>query len=359
MRNPFNSRARVVGGAALILIVAAAIAIFVSRNHSTPPAVEPRAAVVTAVAARGSLSASVLAYGTVVSAPGHTRVIVMPHEGTIASVDVHDGDAVRAGQAIVSIAIAPAAAAQYAQARSALDFATADLARVERLFSEKLASNDQLAAARRSLTDAQAQFDQQSRIGANRAQDTLRAPFDGVIMGLAGTPGDRPAVGAALATLASRSDVIVQLGLEPSNGARLEPGAPVRLTLPQEAAASIGGTLIAVGASIDPVSHLVKAVAKIAASDASHLTLGTTLTARIELPARQGVTVPRSALLEDASGPYIFTVVGGIARRLKVHIVLETNNQALLDGVPAEGTRVIVSGNAALEDGVAVQEAKP
>ena len=360
MSHPFSSRSKVAGAIGLTLSVAAAVILIVLHYPNTAPAaVEPKAAVVTSLAVRGSLSASVLAYGTVVSAPGHTLAIVMPHEGTIAAVHVHDGDAVRAGQAIVTIAIAPAAAAQFSQALAALDFAKADLARVERLFGEKLAANDQLAAARRAYTDAQAQFDQQTHIGTDRAQDTLRAPFAGVIFALTGTPGDRPVVGAAIATLASRSDVVLQLGLEPTDAAGLAPGAPVRLDLPQGGVASIKGTLIAVGAAIDPVSRLVKAVAQIAAADAAHLTLGMTLIAHIDLPARQGVVFSRGALLEDAAGPFIFRVVDGKAHRMPVHILVETNTQTLIDGNLADGTRVIVSGNAALEEGVAVQEVKP
>src|SRR5580658_5209748 len=57
---------------------------------------EPAAAVQTAPAVQGSLSPVAVAWGTITSAPAHTRIVVMPHEGTIASVPVHNGDAVRA-----------------------------------------------------------------------------------------------------------------------------------------------------------------------------------------------------------------------------------------------------------------------
>lgn len=344
------------GAAALMLLAIAPLLTACSPPEgSDEPA--PTAAVVTAVAAEGSLSAAAVGYGTVVSAPGHSLIIAMPHDGAIASVDVRDGSIVRAGQPIVTIAIAPAAAAQFAQARAALEFAKSELARLERLFADKLATNDQLAAARKALSDAQAMIDQQTNTGADKAQDTLRAPFDGVITGLAATPGDRPSVGAPIATLSSRSNVVIELGLESADAAKLTQGAAARLTLPQETA-ELSGKLSVVGAAVDPVSRLVKATVQIAPNDATRVTLGTTLVAHVDLPALDGVIVPRGALLEDAEGAYLFAVVDGKARRRAVEITAETNDAALIEGVEA-GTTVVVSGNAALEDGVAVAQAKP
>lgn len=356
----FFTRPRMIGAGVVVLaIVGIATAMHFLGGDDTSAPAEPTAQVQTALATRGQLSATALAYGTVVSASGHTRVIAMPHDGMIASLAVHDGEAVRAGQPIVTIAIAPAAATQYAQARSAIDFAKQDLARIERLFADKLASNDQLATARKALADAQAQLDQQTGIGADRTMDTLRAPFDGVVSGLTANPGDRPQMGAAIATLSSQSDLVVQLGLEPDDARKVAAGAAVRLTDPLNASTVISARLISVGAIIDPTSRLVKAVAEISAGDAAHVGLGMTVVARIDLPARPGIIVPRTALLEDADGPYLFTVVGGKAHRQAVKIAVETNDQALLDNGVAAGTQVVVSGNAALEDDVAVQESKP
>ena len=361
MSSPLFSKMRLAIGATVLVLVVAGVGayMFFSADTDTEPEIQLTGTVTTSLAARGSLSPIALAYGTVASPAGRTLTIVMPHEGAIKNVAVRDGDVVRAGQEIVTIAIAPAAAAQFAQARSTLDFAKQDLTRIERMFAEKLATNDQLATARKALADAQAQFDQMTNTGADRADDILRAPFDGVVTGLAATVGDRPQMGAAIATVADRSNLIVQLGLEPSDAAMLTPGAAVKLSLSQGEESAFAGRLSSVGAAVDPTTHLVKAVVDVAPTSTMHLALGTTLVARIDLPARQGIVVPRGALLEDADGPYVFTVVGGKAHRQAVKIVVETDDRALVAESLAPGTRVIVTGNAALEDGVAIQEAKP
>ena len=319
-------------------------------------AAESKASVTTAIATSGSLASAVTAYATISAAVGHMRTIAMPHEGVVASVAVHDGDSVRAGQALMTISIAPAAATQYAQASSALTLAARDVARLERLRAEKLATNDQLASARKALADARQQAEGLRQTGANRASDTLRAPFAGVVTGLSAVPGDRPVVGAVVAVVSSRKDAVVQLGLEPVDAAKLSAGARVRLQPQESGAAEIVATLDSVGAAVDTTTRLVKAIANIPAVDSGRVTLGTTLVARVDLPARSGLVVPRAALLEDAGGTYLYTVEKNAAHRQAVEVGAQTEEQTLIVKGLSAGTRVITSNNAGLSDGTAVEE---
>ncbi len=317
----------------------------------------PSARVQTAAAASGSLAPIAIAYGVAVAAPQHTRILAMPYEGVISAVQVHSGDGVRAQQVIVTLARTPATSAQFSQARSALSFAEQDLARVQRLYADQLATTEQLAAASKALADARSQLHALSLTGADQEQSVLRAPFAGVITRLAATAGDRPAVGTAIATVSSPADMIVQLGLEPGDAARLAPGAPVWLMRSVDDAQPIRTRLITVGRSLDAASRLVDAVAPLPAS--TGVTLGTTLAARIELPAHQGVIVPRGALLEDAEGTFVFTVVAGKAHRQAVQVGVETEQSVLAAPGLEAGAQVIVAGNAALKDGIAVTESRP
>src|SRR5690349_4076371 len=61
------------------------------------------AMVTTTDAQQGSLSPTAAAYGTVVSSPQNSFVIQVPRDGTFKSVNVRDGEAVRAGQPIVTV----------------------------------------------------------------------------------------------------------------------------------------------------------------------------------------------------------------------------------------------------------------
>lgn len=316
------------------------------------------ATVTTTDATQGSLSPTATAYGVVTASPQSSFVIQIPRDGVFKAVNVRDGDLVRKGQPIVTVTTAAANTTAYQQAKAAVDAANRDVQRLERLSNEKLATNDQVATARKALDDAKIQLDGQARIGAGDAEQTISAPFDGVITGLMAVPGDKVQANNQIATLVSRTNLTVQLGLEPDDAAKLKPGAKVMLAN-TFGGDQIEGKLRSIGATVDPMTHLVKALCDVSARDASHFELGATLLAKIELPPKQGILVPRSALLEDSSGPYIFTISDDTAHKQNVKVLVETDDMALVDGVdPALGTKVVVDNNTELDDDTPVQEAK-
>ena len=322
--------------------------------------VEGTATVTTATPTSGSLSPMALAYGVVASSPQHTFVIAVMRDGVFKNVNVREGDIVRAGQPIVTVITAPANSAAYAQAKSAVDFTTQDLARVERMFANKLATNDQISTARKALADAQVNLEQQRSIGAGETEAVLRAPFDGVITALMAVPGDKVQANTTIATVSSRSDVVVELNLEPEDASKLAPGAAVKLNVPF-GTMEFMAKLTSIGASVDPMTHLVKAIADIPAASGARLSLGTTLMAHITLPPLQGILIPRTALLEDAKGPYVFTVSEDEAKRQDIKVLVETDDMALIDGLdPALGSDVVISNNSELDDDTPVKvEGKP
>src|SRR5882762_2455126 len=322
--------------------------------------VKGTATVVTAMPTSGSLAPVALAYRMVTSSPQRTFVIAVQRDGIFKCVNVRDGQSVRAGAPLVTVTTAPANMAAYAQAKSSLDYATQDLVRVERMFANKLATNDQLATARKAVADAQVNVDQQRRTGADQTEEVLRAPFAGVVTGLMAVPGDKVQANVAIATIASGADLIVQLNLEPEVAAKLAPGVPVKLISTFQGSTEITGKLTSIGGNIDATTHLVKAFVDVPAASAAHLALGTTLVAHINLPALQGILIPRTALLEDGKGAFVFTVLDGEAKRQDIKILVETDDMALIDGLdPALGTDVVVSGNSELDDDTPVEEAKP
>src|SRR5579872_1402835 len=95
------------------------------------------AQVTTTDAQQGSLSPTSVAYGTVVSSPQNSFVIQLPRDGIFKTVNVRDGEAVRAGQPIVTVVTAASNTTAYEQAKSAVDFATRDVQRLENLFAQR------------------------------------------------------------------------------------------------------------------------------------------------------------------------------------------------------------------------------
>jgi RND family efflux transporter MFP subunit len=257
--------------------------------------------------------------------------------------------------ALLTISTAVANEAAYAQAKSALEFAQTELTIVERKFQEKLATNEDVRAKRKALVDAQQALNEQARLGGGAAEETIRAPFDGVISGLMAVAGDKVQANTGFGTISGVTGVVVQLMLDPEDAAKVKPGAEVHMNLPSQGNEQIVGKLSSVGGVVEKDGHLAKAFADVPATAGAGLALGTSFVAHVDLPPREGLVVPRSALLEDETGPYIFIVSNGEAKKENVRPVVETEDMAIIAGFAAPpGTKVIVSGNKDLQDGTPV-----
>lgn len=316
----------------------------------------PSAEVQTTVAKNGSLAESVVAYGTLDSKPSDTRSIILQHDGVVEDVLVHEGEAVDKDAALLRISPTPLAAAQFTQVESSYVLARKDLARIKRLKVAGLASNDQVSIAEKALSDAQAQLRAQKQMGSSQGSVVIQAPFAGVITSMMATPGDQKAAGSVLATIGGRSRLIAKLGLEPEDAMKVKRNAKLTLAFPLDNSSTISGFLSSIGGMIDPQSRLVPAVATLNGSLTPVPALGSTMVAYIFLPPVNGILVPRSAILEDAEGTYLFVDDGGKARRKNVKIAVETDKFSLLASGVTNGDRVITAGNAALDDGVPVHE---
>src|SRR5258706_10657803 len=232
MRRPLL-RATLLLASLAVTVVVIAIAVFpgffgisaMPAGEGEEAEVEGTATVTTATPTTGSLSPLALAYGVVASSPQHTFVIAVMRDGVFKAVNVRDGDVVRAGQPIVTVTTAPANNAAFAQAKSAVDFATQDLSRVERLFGNKLATNDQVSTAHKALADAQVNLEQQRSIGAGETEAVLRAPFAGVITSLMAVPAGKGQAKFPIATRSVRAACVRKPKRQHQNDPQRAPGA--------------------------------------------------------------------------------------------------------------------------------------
>ena len=304
---------------------------------------------------QGTLAQQLKVFGTVSADPAGATAVTMPRDATIASVSVRPGQMVRPGDPIATIETAPAAVTQFAQAKSAFVLAQNDLAHTRSLYDEQLATKSTLAAAEKAYSDAKVAYDQEIRIGADKASEILQAKSAGVVTAVSVAPGDRPAAGADVAAIATRDRLVVNLGLEPDIAPSIPVGATVRLVSPQNGAIDFDAKIASVAAMIDPQSRLVNVVVAIPRPIAGHLILGTTLEAHIALAPRRGLIVPRGALLSDEQGTFVYVVSNGVAHRRDVSVALEQGSEALLASGVAAKQQVVSVGGPGVSDGGAVR----
>jgi membrane fusion protein, multidrug efflux system len=298
---------------------------------------------------------TLVGYGTLAPEVGGTINISLPRPGRITALEVSAGQVVKRGARLLEFRTAAGAALGYRQAENALAFARSELARTEQLAAQQLATASQVAAARKSLADAEAALETQRRLGTGAASVPVTAPFDGVVVGIGAALGDRIAAGTAVLKLARLSGLRVLLGVEPADSFAVRPGMPVHLTPVFDAQRAVDAQVAAVHGMVNPQTQLVDVVVKIRSGD---LLPGMRVRGEITLDTRTGWAVPRSAVLRDDQGDYLYQVKDGVAHRVAVQIESDGDRLLAVRGAGLDpALRVVVQGNYELADGMAVREA--
>jgi RND family efflux transporter MFP subunit len=313
-------------------------------------------AVTTTAPVQQTFHDNIEAWGSAAGDPQRARSISLGHGGQVTALQVAAGQTVKRGQPLLTITPDPAQRSTYQQAQTALTLAAGELKRTEQLASQRLATQSQLATARKALADAQSALAAQRALGGDAATETIDAPADGVVTGLQVGLGERIAANAPLLSFTPTHALLAVLGVQPEDGARLRPGMPVRLQPVYGERETFAGTLRMVGQSIDPQTHLLNAQVELPATASASLVPGAPLDAQIRTADFTAWSVPRAAVLHDEHGDYLFQLERGHAKRVDVKLRSAQGDPVGVDGPLDAKAKVIVLGVYELNDGDAVRE---
>jgi membrane fusion protein (multidrug efflux system) len=324
-----------------------------------PALAEPQAQIQTVPLTRHSLSETITVYGQVQPDPEHISSIALPRAGMINRLLVRLGQRVSADQELLELDTAPQARMDYQQAKAAVDYAHSDLEQKQRLFSQQLATRDQVASASRDLQDAEAKLEALRKLGSEQKREIIRAPFAGIITELKVSQGQRVQADTTALLLASGDTLIVPLGVEPEDARRIRPGMKVVLESLFQQRWHVQVEVTEVLAKVNPSTRLVDVLTRVPASKSAPLVLGDRIQGAITLRQETTLAVPRSAVLSDEKGSYLFTVQKGRAHRVNVTTGLQQDNLVAVQGSLHVGDAVVTLGNYELEEGMTVHEVKP
>ena len=316
------------------------------------------AQVTTAMPVQRSFHDSVAAWGSAMADPHHARAISLAHGGQVIALQVSAGQTVKRGQALLTVAPDPTARSAYQQAQTALTLASGELQRTEQLAAQHLATQSQVATARKSLADAQAALEAQRALGGGTAEETLSAPDDGVVTALTVALGERFAANAPLLGFMPAHALIAALGVQPDAGTRLRVGMPVELHGVYGDGKAFEGKLSMVGRAIDPQTHLLPVQAEIPATADAGLVAGAALQASIQSDDYTAWAVPRAAVLHDEKGDYLYQVDQGKAHRVDVQLRQPAGDTVGVLGKLDAKLPVIVQGAYEVDEGAAVRQGK-
>lgn len=330
----------------------------VSSSSSAGPRVAPGALTATQIERLGIRTAPAEAavdvpLGTVpavISLPPEAQVAVTaPFDGAVIRLFVVQGQAVSKGQALALLKSREPVqyGAELARAHARLALAEVSAARTRQLVDEGIIAasrademNAQIRVARTDVSE-NARILSQAGASAN-GNLTLRAPIAGrVAMVNVQTGGP---VGGTTAPFVIENNAALTLDLQlPERLANsVAPGMAVVLQSPG-GGTEIQGTILSVGASMDPLTRSIPAKARIGA--APSLVPGKSVMAIIKGASIQsGASVPASALTQIDGKEHVFVRVGNRFERRGVVSAGRADGRVLISEGLKPGDLVAISG---------------
>lgn len=323
--------------AAATLAIGAGVAVSVTNN---------RTVVGTATATTQAMNVTISASGTV--RPGRSAGVYAPAAGTLATVSVHDGQAVKADQVLATMDTAPLKLAR-AQAQAAYSAALAQwqLAKNGGSTARNAAANA-VTATRQALTKAKADL----------KAATLRAPFAGsVVFSGVVEKGAGVMPGVAPFTVIDPTRMQFEAAVNESDISAVRAGQSATVTL-DSVTDALPATVLRVSASPTPgttgtVTFPVRLAVR---AGSARLLEGMTGSAEIVVAALPAaLTVPIQAVITKGSGTIVYVLdANNVVHARPVEVGSSTDTLAQITTGLKVGEVVVTTGATTVTDGQTV-----
>ncbi|MGH0033439.1 MAG: efflux RND transporter periplasmic adaptor subunit [Myxococcota bacterium] len=258
------------------------------------------------------------------------------------------------------------AEASLAQAKSELDLARANLARLRNLASSRVSSEkdlDQAANDERVALATWRAADASLRDARDRLEKkTVIAPFAGVLREFPVEAGEYVAPGERVAELLELSRVRVEIGLRDREVVAVPTGASARVRAEARPGETFDGIVTRVAGAADPQTRKFAVQLEIENPE-ERLLPG--MVAQVDLDlgrSREALLVPKEAVLDDFGLSFVYVVEGGgpdgpVARRRRIEtrpVPFQPGDLEVTEGL-AGGERIATTQLRQLADGVRVE----
>jgi len=343
-----------IAASALAVLAIAGIAYWIWGPSSTGGEEQPSVLVTTTKLQTGSLPHLVSAYGTVQADPSARQSIMAPASASVARIYVRLGQEVAKGAQLIELVPNPQTQSDYAQARSALEAANSQLRHTQELFTQYLATNQQLSDAKKAAADARAALHALTLQGGGGPK-TLTAQFRAVVTKIDASTGALVSEGSPLLELAPPGSLVLKVGVVPAEASAIKPGDKATVTA-VGASRNLTASVLLSGSVVDPSNGLVPVEVSLPANS---LFSGQSAEVTIETGSVHGFVVPHDAVLIDSNGnPYVVQAVRDTARLVQVTILDTTGQKDVIAGKLDPKSPLVLSGNYQLQDGMKVRQSK-
>jgi membrane fusion protein (multidrug efflux system) len=271
-------------------------------------------------------------------------------EGRVVSLTVEEGDTVRKGQVLASLAREDALIAVQ---KAEVKVKNTGLAheRGTRMHKDQLLAAeayDKLTMehniAREELAEARWRL----------SKTTIHAPFDGRLTVRSVRIGQHIRRGDELFTVADFEPLVAYVFFPERDVLGLDSGKPVRITLKADEKVQFQGRIRQVSPVVDPATGTVKVTVE-AIQVPKEVRPGGFVTVDVVRETRPGaVLVPRTAILRELATAHVFVAKDGVAQKRDVSLGLEEGDFVEATAGLAAGEQVIVAGHGALREGAKI-----
>jgi RND family efflux transporter MFP subunit len=333
----------------------------VATTEEAEPA--PVARVSVAPLKRGTITATITAYGTIVAQPGDVRVLSVPFESRVVRLLVTAGQQVAQNAELVCIGPSPDTLVALQEAKNAVEAAQRDLKQAEQRFNDHLGTNSDLSQAQQAAQSAALKLQNLEQRGVGGEQ-TLKADAAGIVGKISVQEGQIVAAGTGLLEIASGNRIEAQLAIDPADAATLKVDQPVKMSVVGggggasrgASAGAMEGKIRVIGRRVDPATRMASVIVTMPAG--AQFMLETFVQGEITRASAEGFIVPREAVLPQEDGTFaLFTADGKHAKKHVVRLGLETDRQTQVIGDEdlKPGDSVVVHGNYSLGDGMEME----
>lgn len=260
------------------------------------------AGIVLAPVGSGSLSAEIVAHGTVVGTPQGEAVLAARADGVISHLSLRLGDSVSAGQTVALIESREAStiAAERSAAQARLTAARQALAREQRLFDAQITARQELEAAQTVLAEAEAESRRTAsaaaaaRVSSDGRSTGVVSPISGRVTVSNATLGAFVTAGTELFRVANASRIEVQASVSADDAGRIAAGDRADIALPQ---GEVQAVVRSITPGVDAQSRAATVLLDVAG--AAGLRPGQAVAVRIytrDARASDGISVPDEAI---------------------------------------------------------------
>ncbi len=272
--------------------------------------------------------------------------------GRIVRLELDEGDTVAAGQTVLRVDTA-LAAAERAQLDTRVEALGRDIDRAERLIERGLgtvAELEQLQTERRIVLQSIDQLD------VNLRHARTAAPIDGVVVEKLAEVGEFASPGVPVARIVDLSTAVVRVGLPEREIAFVEEGMAVSVRI-EATGEERSGVLAEIGIEAQPASRTFPLEIHLDNADGA-LRAGMRASASIPKRDLRGVIViPRDAVLQGIDGQEVFVESAGVAELRRVEVGPGRGRFSVVSSGLAAGDELVVRGHRLLVQGEDVRTA--